>query len=158
MTTATAWQCMAVGPAAAELVAELQNRCLPEIGAEAWSAEGVRDMLAVSGTVGCLASEAESPAGVALGRQVADEFELLFLGVLAEHRRRGCGAQLLNWQLAQAKNHSAARCYLEVAEGNRGARALYQNAGFQRVGVRLGYYRDSSGLQHDALLLCKTVR
>ena len=115
-------------------------------------------MLSIPGTVACAIGDAEQPAGVALGRQVADEFELLFLGVLATCRRKGWGGQLLDWQLAYAASVAATRCYLEVARDNRAARNLYDRAGFQRVGVRLGYYRDSKGLRHDALLLCKTLR
>ena len=151
-------RCTSAGPEAAELFASLQNRCLPEIGAEAWSTEGVREMLSIPGTVACVIANADQPAGVALGRQAADEFELLFLGVLATYRRNGWGAQLLDWQLAYAVSGAATCCYLEVARGNGAARALYDKAGFQRVGVRLGYYRDSKDLRHDALLLCKTLR
>ena len=156
--------CFPVGLEAAELVAQLQQATMPQIGAQAWSVDSVRTILAAPGTFACLVSHGASlisrgtgPCGVAVGQCAADEFELFFLGVLPAERRSGLGRRLLAEQLARARQAGASRCYLEVAQGNRRARALYRQAGFRRVGLRLNYYRDSRGRRHDALLLCKVL-
>ncbi len=43
--------------------------------------------------------------------------------------------------------------FLEVAAGNAAAIGLYEGAGFQRVGLRRGYYAKSEGPAEDALVL-----
>ncbi len=149
--------CLRIGPEGAELVARLQQATLPEIGAQAWSADSVHDMLSVPGTVACVATCGDEPSGVAVGRHAVDEFELFYLGVLPAARRSGLGGRLLARQLAFAREAEAAHCYLEVARGNRPARAIYSRTGFLRVGIRLGYYLDAAGRRHDALLLRKAL-
>ena len=45
------------------------------------------------------------------------------------------------------------RLFLEVAEDNAAARALYATAGFAEAGRRRGYYAAADGGRRDALLL-----
>jgi len=47
----------------------------------------------------------------------------------------------------------AERMFLEVAEGNVAARALYARAGFSEAGRRRGYYSRNDGSREDALVL-----
>ncbi len=149
--------CVPVGRETAELVAQLQQATMPQIGAQVWSVDSVRTTLAAPGTFACVVSHGDEPCGVAVGRRATDEFELLYLGVLPALRRSGLGRQLLEEQLGRARRAGASRCYLEVAQRNRPARALYRQSGFRRVGLRLGYYQDSGGRRQDALLLCKVL-
>lgn len=149
--------CVPVGQEAAELVAQLQQASAPQVGAQVWSFDSVRTTLATPGTFACVVSHGDEPCGVAVGRRAADQFELLYLGVLPDLRRNGLGGQLLEEQLSRARHAGSSRCYLEVAQGNRPARALYRRSGFRRVGLRVGYYRDSRGRPEDALLLCKVL-
>ena len=60
----------------------------------------------------------------------------------------------MGWTLLQALLHEAAargatEVFLEVAESNAAARALYAKAGAQEVGRRRRYYADGA----DALIL-----
>jgi ribosomal-protein-alanine N-acetyltransferase len=64
-------------------------------------------------------------------------------------RRAGLGAALVAAAMARAAAAGAAAMYLEVASGNGPARALYERAGFVRVGRRARYYPDGG----DALVL-----
>lgn len=148
---------LSVGPEAAELVAQLQRATMPPIGAQLWSIDSLRTTLAAPGTFTCLVSHGDSPGGVAVGRRVADEFELLYLGVLLALRWNGLGRQLLKEQLGRARQAGASRCHLEVAQENHPARVLYRRAGFQQVGLRKDYYRESDGRRHNALLLSKVL-
>ncbi len=77
-----------------------------------------------------------APAGFALYRAVAGEAELLTISVLPEARREGLGAGLLAACEDGARASGAARLFLEVAEGNVAARALYDRAGYRECGRR----------------------
>jgi ribosomal protein S18 acetylase RimI-like enzyme len=78
-----------------------------------------------------------APAGFASWRQVVpDEAELLNLGVDPGFRRRGVATALLRALTDVAQGE----VFLEVAEPNTGAAALYRQAGWEAVGVRRGYY------------------
>lgn len=81
---------------------------------------------------------------------VADEMHLMNLAVHPAHRRRGLARSLLQEALVQARSRDVAVAWLEVRPSNTAALALYQSFGFQEIGRRPGYYRDSG---EDALLL-----
>jgi ribosomal-protein-alanine N-acetyltransferase len=90
----------------------------------------------------------DAPAGPALGYAalllVAGEAELLRIATVPEARRRGVARGLLEKALVKLRERDVAVCHLEVREDNTPAIALYESAGFARVGRRGGYYRDGS--------------
>jgi len=92
------------------------------------------------------------PSGFALFRVAADEAELLTIAVAPWDRRLGLGAALLEACTRGAALAGAARMFLEVAEGNAAACALYARAGFTECGRRRGYYETPAG-REDALVL-----
>ena len=78
-----------------------------------------------------------APAGFCAWRQSSPrEAELLNLAVDPEWRRRGVASALLA-ALSQA---ASGDIFLEVAESNRAAIALYRSHGWEQAGVRPGYY------------------
>ncbi|OZA00824.1 MAG: ribosomal-protein-alanine acetyltransferase [Rhodobacterales bacterium 17-64-5] len=95
----------------------------------------------------------EGDAGFLLGRAVAGEAELLTLAVAPEARRRGLARKLVNRFLYQARLRGAESAFLEVADDNAAARALYAGAGFVRAGRRRGYYAGPDKQVRDALVL-----
>lgn len=99
----------------------------------------------------------EGDAGFLLGRAVAGEAELLTLVVAPEARRRGLGRRLVDRFLYQARLRGADRAFLEVAADNAAGIALYESAGFARVGQRRGYYQTPEGLRIDALVLARDL-
>jgi ribosomal-protein-alanine N-acetyltransferase len=109
-------------------IARIQQRC-PE--AAQWPVgdyTGFEILLALADSV---------PAGFCAWRQTApDEAELLNLGVDPAWRRRGVASALL-----QALSDAAqGEIFLEVAEPNIGAIALYTTNGWTPVALRQGYY------------------
>lgn len=94
----------------------------------------------------------------ALGRALAGEAELLTLATHPDSRRAGLARALLQRFQSGARARGATAAFLEVAETNRAARALYAQAGWHQVGRRPGYYRDA-GAQAPvaALILRKTL-
>ncbi len=91
--------------------------------------------------------------GFILLRAVADEAEILTLAVRPEARRQGLGARLVRDGATMAAGRGATRLFLEVADDNAAALALYARAGFAGAGRRPGYYARADGGRHDALIL-----
>ena len=84
-----------------------------------------------------LALLGNEPAGFCSWRQTApDEAEILNIAVDPAYRRRGIGSALLNRVCAESKS----AVFLEVAESNAPAIALYRKQGWREAGMRPGYY------------------
>lgn len=81
-----------------------------------------------------------SQNGFIVYRVVADEAEIITLGVAPNARRGGIAAAMLEIAAADAKKRGAKKMFLEVAEDNAPARALYEQSGFANIGVRPKYY------------------
>ncbi len=96
--------------------------------------------------------EAE-PDGFVLVQVAGDEAEVLTLAVRPAARRRGLARALTVRAAARAAAQGARRLFLEVAEDNAAARALYDALGFRAVGRRPRYYARPDGTRADALLL-----
>ena len=95
----------------------------------------------------------EQPDGFILIRGVADEAEILTLAVRPSARRQGLGARLVGEGGAVAATRGATRLFLEVADDNAAALALYARAGFAAAGRRQDYYALPEGGRRDALVL-----
>lgn len=104
--------------------------------ASPWSRADLADMLASPGAFALLA-EGE---GFILCRAIAGEAEILTLAVAPAARRRGTGRALVEAAAGVAGTLGAETLFLEVAHDNAAALALYDAAGFSRVGLRRGYY------------------
>lgn len=83
---------------------------------------------------------------------VVGEAEVLNIATCPEERRQGHARRLLKHALAALPG---GRAFLEVRVGNAPALALYHSLGFERVGVRRGYYRDTG---EDALIMSLELR
>ena len=113
-----------------------------------WDAASLTALLASPGVFAV-----EEADGFILIRVVADEAEILTLAVRPEARRSGLGARLVEAAMVRAAALGAERMFLEVAEDNVAARALYTRAGFVEAGRRRGYYARTDGSREDALVL-----
>lgn len=92
-----------------------------------------------------------------LGRAVAGEAEILTLATAPEARRAGLARDLIAAFESEARARGASAAFLEVAEDNVGARALYEACGYEQQGRRPGYYVAESGERVAAMILCKSV-
>lgn len=81
-----------------------------------------------------------------------DEAHLLNLSVVREHQRSGLGWRTLEWVADVARGHGARTLLLEVRPSNPAALRLYDRYGFQRIGVRRGYYPAHAG-REDAIVM-----
>ncbi len=94
----------------------------------------------------------------ALGRVIAGEAELLTIATRPDCWRQGLGRATLQAWVAEAVTRDATEGFLEVAEDNRAARALYVAHGFAETGRRPGYYARDDGPAVDAVLMTATLR
>jgi ribosomal-protein-alanine N-acetyltransferase len=105
-------------------------------GADVWNAESLVALLTSPGVFG-LVHEA---GGFMLLRAAHDEADILTLAVAPSARRRGVASALLAAAFAEARGQGIAQIFLEVAEHNHPAIALYRKHGFTQAGRRPNYY------------------
>ncbi|MGR3290354.1 MAG: ribosomal protein S18-alanine N-acetyltransferase [Paracoccaceae bacterium] len=97
------------------------------------------------------------PKGFVLARAVLDEAEILTIAVLPAARKRGVGRDLMGELAQKLTAKGVGYLFLEVAESNSAALALYYSLGFVESGKRTGYYANSAGDRQDALILSKRL-
>jgi ribosomal-protein-alanine N-acetyltransferase len=126
---------------------------------EPWDAAAFARLLGHPGSTAFLARLGTPPqtAGFILGQLAADEAEILTLGVGKDRQRHGIGRRLVEALGRAAKRAEARRLFLEVAEDNAPALALYGKLGFIEIGRRKGYYQRAGGAAQDALRLALTL-
>jgi ribosomal-protein-alanine N-acetyltransferase len=110
------------------------------------------EIIAMIGFFGRIAFDNEEATGLALAQGMGEECEILTLGVVPARRRAGIGSALLAAIVGECRGHGTRTLFLEVAEDNIPARALYATYGFVQIGRRANYYRRPSG-HADALVL-----
>jgi [ribosomal protein S18]-alanine N-acetyltransferase len=86
--------------------------------------------------------------GFLLAWSVADELHLLELASHPAYRRQGFARALLDALVLHARQAHKRLLLLEVRRSNSAAILLYESRGFERTGVRRGYYSDTG---EDAL-------
>jgi [ribosomal protein S18]-alanine N-acetyltransferase len=106
-----------------------------------WTQASYREWMNSPGAVAFVHEVDGSVAGFIIGRQVADEAEVLNLAVAPLARRKGRGGALLKAALDEFRARGVNRVYIEVRESNVKAMAFYVKHGFWQTGKRLKYYR-----------------
>jgi ribosomal-protein-alanine acetyltransferase len=118
-----------------------------------WSRASVEEFLGLNGIVALASENRSQVTGFFIGRQIADEAEILNLAVSPASRRCGHGSVLLLAALEEFERRRATRIFLEVRASNSSALAFYRKHGFIESGRRQGYYRNPD---EDALIMEKT--
>jgi ribosomal-protein-alanine N-acetyltransferase len=125
-------------------------------GTESWTRAGYRSELADTRYRYYVAAEDEDGAllGWAGLMTVADEAQILTIGVIPSARRRGVGQAMLDELLAEAARRGAVAVFLEVRVDNDAAQQLYRRNGFTDLRIRRGYYdngrADALEMRRDA--------
>jgi [ribosomal protein S18]-alanine N-acetyltransferase len=118
---------------------------------EAWSQKQVMNSLSLPNHA-CLIYHNEisaCPQAFLIWRWVADESEMLMLGVLPEWRRQDIASDLIDVWQHSAMIQGVSELFLEV-RANNPAIALYNKKGFTHVGTRAHYYKSKNGQTFDA--------
>lgn len=112
-------------------LANLHAKCFPN---KPWSADDFSDLK----KSGCEIIASQN--GFIVWRAVADEAELITIGVAPDARRSGIAAAMLGIMEGELKKSGVKSVFLEVAENNAPARKLYEQNGYVQIGVRPKYY------------------
>ena len=119
-------------------VAAIERMCF----SEPWS----EDSLAApaTGEYGCGMVCLEGGAVVAYACMVSvlDEGEIVNVATHPDHRRHGYARAVLEALLSLAREQGIVTLTLEVRASNDAAIALYTKYGFEKVGLRPGYYHN----------------
>lgn len=138
------------------------SRRMAQIHAEGfahpWSALEFERLLSQGAVVDLLISQGilgEIATGLAISQIVAGEAELFSIALDREVRGRHLAAPLLAAHAAHLRRAGAQCLFLEVADDNAPALALYRKAGFVEIGRRKGYYPGESAgaVRRDALTM-----
>ena len=121
----------------------LHKACFPH---KPWTAQDFADLK----KSGCEIIASQN--GFAVWRVVAGEAEIITIGVHPDGRKNGIASAMLTLIEDDVKKHEGTKIFLEVAENNTAARALYENSGYKQIGKRPKYY---DGI--DAILMEKTL-
>ncbi|WP_455217118.1 ribosomal protein S18-alanine N-acetyltransferase [Kaarinaea lacus] len=101
----------------------------------------------------CMVGEIDGVlAGYCVMSTGADEAHILNLCVASEFQRRGLGRIMLTTVLDEAKLHDVHNVFLEVRPSNSPALYLYEQLGFNEIGLRKDYYPAKDG-REDAVIL-----
>ena len=159
MSAAKQWRCWRAGPQDEAALVELERTAF---GARSWGAASVASCLdephvrVVFAAKDALANHSQPETnidGFAIWRVVADEAEILTIGVTPEQQRQGGGAFMLEHICDDARKAGASVLFLEVDAGNSAAIALYDARGFRQIGRRDKYYKNGA----DALIMGLTL-
>lgn len=123
-------------------------------GPQAWSRDALAEELEAPGRRYVAALDGEQVVGYA-GILLAEDANVMTVGVVGSHRRRGIGTAMLDALLEAARQERSRRVFLEVRADDAGAQALYERAGFRSMGLRRGYYQPGG---HDACVMALDLR
>ena len=129
-------------------VLEIERRAYPF----PWSEGIFRDCLKAGYSGWVLTEEPGLAIGYALMSMAVDEAHVLNLCIDPAYQQQGLGRMLLEHMIRLARAANATIVLLEVRRSNKSAIHLYESQGFQRLGLRKGYYPAAEG-REDALVL-----
>jgi [ribosomal protein S18]-alanine N-acetyltransferase len=95
-----------------------------------------------AGLLALVSERAGEVTGFLIGREAANEAEVLNLAVMPKYRRQGDGGALVSTALEEMRSRGVHSVFLEVRESDLGAIAFYESFGFSKIGRRKIYYRD----------------
>jgi len=117
-----------------------------------WTRGNFEDALRAGYTAWAMIDSTGMMIAYAIAMRAVDEAHLLNLSVARPFQRRGYGWKMLEWIAQCTRDYGARSLLLEVRPTNEAALRLYQRYGFERIGVRPGYYPATGG-REDAVVM-----
>lgn len=130
-------------------VAEIEKECF----SHPWSEKAILDSYSAN-TKFFVAENSEKIVGYAGIQCVLDEAYVTNIAVSGEYRLFGIGTRLTNTLLDYCEKGGFSFLSLEVRESNVAAISVYLKAGFEKAGIRKGFY-DSP--KEDAIIMTKVI-
>lgn len=132
-------------------VRHLEQVCFPKDAWPLWDLIGVLSFPKVVRLKAVAGGRLVGFIGVDI-REREDIAWIATVGVLPEYQRKGIGRALL--EASERQLNGIGRIRLSVRMSNEAAIRLYEQEGYQRVGVWSGYYSDGE----DGLVMEKSLR
>ena len=117
-----------------------------------WTRGNFLDALHAGYSAWVLRDTARGVAAYSVMMIALDEAHLLNLSVARGVQRTGLGWRTLDWMADVARGYGGRTMMLEVRPTNEAALRLYDRYGFERIGVRRGYYPAHQG-REDAVVM-----
>jgi ribosomal-protein-alanine N-acetyltransferase len=115
-----------------------------------WSRSMFAGELAKPSSICLGAFDGERLIGYLIVSRYVDAWHVMNVAVAVDRRRRGIASDLLGALFERTREDGRRGYTLEVRVSNAGAISLYERLGFERRGVRRGYYTDN---REDALIM-----
>lgn len=155
------YQVVAESPALSSLqFARMQVGDLPEVLAiendvypHPWTRGNFLDSLYSGYETWTLRDPSGALAGYFLVMLAVDEAHLLNISVRRDLHGKGIGRMQLDKVVEVAREKGMTSILLEVRPSNQRALAVYYRYGFQRIGVRKGYYPAANNTREDAIVM-----
>ncbi len=129
-------------------VAQLEKLCF----SDPWSEKSVASELKNPLSLWLVAVDGTTVAGYIGSQSVCDEADMMNVAVHPDYRRQGIARELVKGLVTALVSKGVKSLALEVRQSNVPAIALYEQLGFQQVGLRPNYYRNP---KENALILRK---
>jgi len=117
-----------------------------------WRDDEFDELLRSTGVFACTRAN-----GLILGRLAGPEVEVLTLAVAPIAQRQGIARKLLDDFERTAHDNGATQAFLEVADTNQAAVALYRKHHYRDAGFRKNYYASPTGKKVSALVMSKLL-
>jgi len=134
-------------------LASVHKDCFPVY----WKEAEVAEMLLTSGTKAWVARAGE-PIGMLMTRAQFEQAEILTIAVSPKAQKKSVATQLVLEAERDLASFGVKKIFLEVAENNIAAQALYEKLGYSESSRRKGYYKQADGSAIDALVMSKELR
>lgn len=128
------------------VIAKMQDKDIPEVAniearvfSMPWSEQGFADALKQD-TIFVTAKQEEQVVGYCGMYCSFEEGEITNVAVLPEAQNLGIGKKIISGLLRAAQEKNISRIVLEVRVSNLSAIRLYEGFGFQKAGIRKGFY------------------
>ena len=131
-----------------EQVMEIEN----ELFAVPWTKEGYFTFLTKENAMMLVVEEKEKILGYCGLLMVLEEADVMNVAVRKDRQKEGIGNFLMQSMLRLAQDRGIEKIHLEVRVSNDTAIRLYERLGFEKYGIRKGYYTDPV---EDAVLMMK---
>ena len=120
-----------------------------------WSRSMFASELAKPASICLGAFEGDRLVGYVINSRYVDAWHVMNVAVSPSHQGRGIATQLLEHLFEVTRDDERRGYTLEVRMSNTDAIRLYEKLGFERRGIRRGYYTDN---REDALIMWRDSR
>ncbi len=119
-------------------IAQLEKQCF----SDPWSEKSIASELENPLSLWLVALQGDLVVGYVGSQSVLGEADMMNIAVDEAYRRQGIGKNLVLQLVEKLKEQGVHSLSLEVRQSNAPAISLYEEMGFQQVGLRPNYYRN----------------